>query len=133
MSGTLIYNKEIDFSKANYWEGSVYFESQFLVLQVKDLNSAYSFSIGKVWIIPFLPGFGDTRFTYQEISEGFNLLQSPGISKQWKFGIQPFSKVGKLQIKVFWVDYKSVGNYQQPGGDWTPGVIDEDELDGGSF
>lgn len=133
MSATLIYNKEIDFSKLNYWEGSVYFESDFLVLQVKDLNAAYSFSIGKVWLIPFLPGFGDTRFNYQEISEGFNLLKSPGISKQWKFGIQPFSKVGKLQIKVFETDYKSENIVIVPGDGFTPGYTEDDELDGGEF
>ena len=101
MSGTLIYSRELDFSKLTYWEISQYFDSAFLIVQIKDYNGGYSASMGKLWTIPFIPGFGDTRYSYQEISEGFNLIQSPGVSQQWKFAIQPFAKVVKLRVQIF--------------------------------
>ena len=101
MSGTLVYSKELDFSKLVYWEISQYFNSEFLIVQIKDYNGGYAASMGKLWPILFIPGFGDTRYNYQEIAEGYNLIQSPGLTEQWKFGIQPFSKVSKLRIQIY--------------------------------
>lgn len=130
MSATPILNQELNFSRGNYWEYSGYFESGFLVLFARSSNTAYRYNLGKCLVIPFLPGFGDTQYRYQEISEGFNLIEAPSFVKQWKIAIQPFAKVEKLQIKLFTTDYKTT---YQPVSDWLPGYVEDDELDGGDF
>lgn len=104
----LILRKDWSFERVDFADIKQYFSEDFIIVQIKDYDSNYNFSIGKVWVLPFLPGLGDTRFTSYEVGEGFNLIPNPKFSEQFRVIFQPFSKLRKVQLSIWRTNYMAL-------------------------
>jgi hypothetical protein len=101
---TFVYGRELDFRTLNYFEVPLFWTDPFLIVKI-DAGVDHRASLGKVWFLPFIPGFGFARSQPTEVSEGVNLLQFSGIADRYKIALQPYSKVGKASLKIWKTDY----------------------------
>lgn len=105
MRETFIYGREIDFRKSNYFEIPVFWADTFLLMKIDSIGDDRS-SIGKVWFLPFIHGFGFVRAQPTDMVEGLNLLQFSGVSDFYRIALQPYPRVTKCNVKIWTTDYE---------------------------
>ncbi|MGL4621184.1 MAG: hypothetical protein ACRCZS_19325, partial [Chroococcidiopsis sp.] len=87
----------------------LYLTEDMVVAELKDDDSAYQFGLGRLFLHPFIPGMGDTRFgDFTELYRGYNLVNAEGVTnsfKQYRISIRPYSKVSRLNLSIWRTSY----------------------------